>query len=144
MTSAVAARSAGGRWTRLRAPLATYAALGATTVAVHLRDPHAPYSWGICPSLAAFGVYCPGCGGLRAVHDLTNADLAAAFSSNPLLVVLMPALVVVLAVWGWRAWVGDRRSLVPTSTTFWVATGSLLLLYTLLRNLPPLAPWLAP
>ena len=142
MTSAVAARSGSDRWTRVRAPLATYAALGATTVALHLRDPHEPYSWGVCPSFAAFGLYCPGCGGLRAVHDLTNLELGAALTSNPVLVLLMPALVAVLALWGWRAWVGDPRSLVPRSSTFWVVAGSLLALYTLLRNLPPLAPWM--
>ena len=43
----------------------------------------------MCPS-AALGLSCPGCGGLRAVNDLTHGDLGAAASSNLLLVVADP------------------------------------------------------
>ncbi len=65
----------------LRAPLQSLAVLGAATVAVHLRDPHVSGSWGYCPSRLLFGIDCPGCGGLRAVHDVTHLDLGAAVSS---------------------------------------------------------------
>ena len=75
-----------GRWDALRTPLLTIGGLAAATVALHFRDPHSQYSWGMCPS-AALGLSCPGCGGLRAVNDLTNGDLAGAASSNLLLVV---------------------------------------------------------
>ncbi len=79
--------------------------LGAS-VLLHLRDPHRGGSWGYCPWLLLTGTYCPGCGGLRAVNDLTRGDLAAAASSNLLLVGSLPLLLV--AWWcrrmllGWR------------------------------------------
>ena len=43
------------------APALTIGGLGLATLALHLRDPHAHGSWGLCPS-AAIGIYCPGCG----------------------------------------------------------------------------------
>ena len=73
--------------------LVTAAVVGAAAVALHFRDPHSSGSWGICPLFAATGIYCPGCGGLRAVNDLTNADVVAAASSNLLFVASIPLLV---------------------------------------------------
>ena len=51
-------------------------------------------AWGFCPWLVLTGTYCPGCGGLRAVNDLTNGDVRAAFASNALFVALVPAIAV--------------------------------------------------
>ena len=99
-----------GRRARLRAPLLTIGGLAATTVALHFRDPHSQYSWGMCPS-AALGLSCPGCGGLRAVNDLTNGDLAAAASSNLLFVVALPFAVVVLALWAFDSWRGTESTI---------------------------------
>lgn len=129
----------GTRWSRVRAPLLTIGGLAAATAALHVRDPHVSGSWGFCPS-AAVGVWCPGCGGLRAVNDLTHGDVAAAASSNLLLVVLVPVAVVALVLWTRDRWRGTRRR-VP-AVAVWglvVAAG----LFTLLRNTPA-APWLAP
>ena len=36
------------------------------------------------------GLKCPGCGGLRAVHQLAHGHLAQAFHLNPLLVLSLP------------------------------------------------------
>ncbi len=73
------------------------------SVLLHVRDPHVSGSWGFCPWLLLTGTYCPGCGGLRAVHDLTHLDLRAAASSNLLVVAGLP----LVAVWWGRA-VADR------------------------------------
>jgi hypothetical protein len=125
------------------APSATIGVLGAATLALHLRDPHQSGSWGYCP-IAMLGLSCPGCGGLRAVNDLTRGDLAAAASSNLLVVVLMPFAVAGLALWGVRRWRGDerppRRWVTPASV--WVAV-AVLVTFSVLRNLPAGA-WLAP
>ena len=67
------------------APVATIAGLAAATISLHLRDPHASGSWGYCP-ISLLGLYCPGCGGLRAVNDLTHGDVIGAVSSNALLI----------------------------------------------------------
>ena len=80
------------------APASLVGGLGLATLALHLRDPHDSYSWGFCPS-AALGLSCPGCGGLRAVNDLTNLRLADAASSNLALVIAIPILIAAIVVW---------------------------------------------
>jgi hypothetical protein len=73
------------------APLSLLAvALLLLSVLLHLRDPHRSGSWGFCPWLLLTGTYCPGCGGLRAVNDLTHGDVTAAASSNLLFVASLP------------------------------------------------------
>lgn len=126
---------------RMRAPVLTIGGLAAATLALRLRDPHQQGSWGVCP-LAAMGVYCPGCGGLRAVNDLTHGQVLAAASSNLLLVVAMPFLVLLLGAWAWGRWRGVRRVVpAPRSSTPWIVAG--VLGFTVLRNLP-VGSWLAP
>ena len=60
----------------------------------------------MCPTLALFGIDCPGCGGLRATHALAHGDIVTAFDHNALFVVLVPLLVGLWAVWAYRAWTG--------------------------------------
>jgi hypothetical protein len=81
--------------------------VGGLTLALHVRDPHTSGSWGMCPFKLFTGLDCPGCGGLRAVNDLTNGDLTAAASSNLVFVLLVPVLVVWWARWALRSWKGS-------------------------------------
>ena len=128
---------------RMRGPVLTVAGLAAATVAIHLRDPHVAHSWGVCPLYALTGIYCPGCGGLRGVNDLTDGHLGAAASSNLLLVLAIPFAVVLLARWGVAAWQGRTVSLMPAmSTTTRYALLTLAVVFTLARNWP--GSWLAP
>src|SRR5215218_6810483 len=99
---------------RMLGPALALGGLAAATVALHLRDPHVSHSWGLCPMYALTGVYCPGCGGLRGVNDLTDGHLAAAASSNLMLVLLLPVAVLLLARWTWATWQGRDAALVPT------------------------------
>jgi len=128
---------------RMVAPALTIGGLAAATLALHLRDPHQSGSWGFCPT-AAMGFACPGCGGLRAVNDLTHLDLAAAASSNLAFVVALPFLVALIAVWTVRRWRGSE-TLADWQLRQRVAVGALALLavFTVLRNLPA-GSWLAP
>ena len=116
------------------------------SVALHLRDPHQQGSWGFCPWLLLTGTHCPGCGGLRAVNDLTHGDVVAAASSNLLLVAGTPAFA---ALWlrslahRWRGvarpWPSHRVNLAATLA---IAT---VVVFTVARNLPVDAlRWLAP
>lgn len=142
--SAQAAASAPSRLRRMVAPTSTIGGLAVATLALHLRDPHQAGSWGVCPSVALLGVYCPGCGGLRAVNDLTHGDLLAAASSNVLLVALMPLAVAALAVWAVGRWRGRSRRLswqVLRPGVF--ALIAVLVSFTVLRNLAA-GSWLAP
>jgi Protein of unknown function (DUF2752) len=144
MTLTAAPPLARTRLRRVAAPVATIAGLGAATVALHVRDPHVSGSWGYCPS-SLLGFYCPGCGGLRAVHDLTNGDLAAAASSNLILVIALPVLVFALGRWLVVRWTGTTRAL-PSERAVWFATTgvmTVLIAFAILRNLP-VGGWLAP
>jgi hypothetical protein len=129
---------------RLRLPLLTVGGLAAATLALHLHDPHQRGSWGVCP-LSLLGIYCPGCGGLRAVNDLTNGDVKAAASSNLLVAVGVPIAVVALSLWLVRSWRGTPARHVPTRVqrVLWGVVAAVTLVFVVLRNTPQGA-WLAP
>ena len=132
------------RTRRLRGPALLAVGVLAASVLLHVRDPHRGGSYGFCPWLLLTGTFCPGCGGLRAVHDLTDGDVAAAASSNLLLVASAPALVM---WWGWTVldrWRGVVRRLRPRTTAV-LAFGFLAVAWTfaVLRNTPT-GVWLAP
>jgi hypothetical protein len=131
-------------WRRLVLPAAVAGTLVTATVALHLRDPHVQGTWGICPTKAVLGIECPGCGGLRAVNDLTNLQLLDAASSNLLFVVSIPLLAYVFARWSmgrWRGrpWDPSERAMNWSGLTIVVV----LTVFTVLRNVP-VGAWLAP
>ncbi len=45
-----------------------------------------------CPVHYLTGLYCPGCGSLRAMHALLHGDLRQAWAMNPLTIMLLPFL----------------------------------------------------
>lgn len=51
-------------------------------------------SWFYCPCLfrSLTGLYCPGCGSLRGLHQLLHGNFSAAFGLNPLMVLSLPFL----------------------------------------------------
>jgi hypothetical protein len=132
------------RWRGVRTPVLVAGVLLAGSVALHLRDPHRSGSYGFCPWLALTGTYCPGCGGLRAVNDLTHGNVLAAASSNLLFVASLPFV----AVWWLRSfadgWRGVRRHVSDRSAyVVLVVVLSSTMVFWVLRNLP-FASWLAP
>jgi Protein of unknown function (DUF2752) len=50
-----------------------------------------------CPLHYLTGLYCPGCGSLRAIHQLLHGNLAEAWALNPLTMILLPFVVYGLA-----------------------------------------------
>ncbi|HEX6249549.1 MAG TPA: DUF2752 domain-containing protein [Nocardioidaceae bacterium] len=129
---------------RVTAPVLLAGAVLGASVVLHLRDPHQSGSYGFCPWLVLTGTSCPGCGGLRAVNELTHGDLASAASSNLLLVGSLPLLVVLWAGWFRARWRGLRDGVGQRRQVLWaVAVGVVVLVFWVARNLPGLE-WLAP
>jgi hypothetical protein len=133
------------RFERLQGPLITGGIVGGLTIALHFRDPHSSGSWGYCPFFAMTGLYCPGCGGLRAVNDLTNGNLLGAASSNLVFVAMIPLVVLWWVRWTSRAWTGEAPRGVPSrrATVSITVFSVVLLVFGVLRNLP-IGSWLAP
>lgn len=130
---------------RLAPLLVGFGALAATAL-VTVRSPHAPGSYGTCPLVLVTGLWCPLCGGLRTVHELGNGDLGAAWGMNPLVVLAVPLALVAWFVWLRRPVTGRIARLADRARSArgaWAVLG-VLALFGLLRNVPAVAPWLAP
>lgn len=120
------------------------AAVAVTAAAVlHFRDPHSAGSYGVCPMYALTGLWCPACGGLRAVNDLTNLDVGAAVSSNVLIVPFVAVLVIAWIGWTVRRWKGTRDRMIVLRPTVTIVVLGVLVAFTVVRN-TPWGSWLAP
>ena len=86
-----------------------------------------------CVFHAVTGWACPGCGSLRAVHNLLHGELAMAFRFNPLLLVLGP---LGLAAWLIR---GEPAFTAIPAKAIWGLL-AVIVGFAVLRNLP-LAPF---
>lgn len=117
-------------------PLLLGACLAGALAALYLVEPTDASFYPKCPTWSWFGLYCPGCGSLRAMHDLLHGDLRGAMAMNPLLVLtLLP-----LAHGAWALWRQERTgapvpSWLTSSRAGWVIV-AVLVGYTVLRNLP--------
>jgi hypothetical protein len=126
----------------LRVPALAAAGAVAVITLVAAVDPNQPGHYPTCPFLAATGYYCPGCGSLRAIHDLAHGDLGGAMARNPLTMIAVVGLAIGWVVWARRLWRGRPRT--------WAAHPALLyglltlvLAFWALRNVPGWT-WLSP
>ena len=140
--------------------IAVLGVLGGLVATVAIRNPHVPGSLGTCPSLLLFGVYCPGCGSLRGLYDLTHGAVLESLGHN---ILLLPARIFLV---GWsilklRPGAGERAGPMrwvarnpddpedPGWTAVWarprlakvqlalvIALPFLVILFAVLRNLP--------
>lgn len=135
-----------GSVSRVRAlsqPLQAAAVAGAAALALLVRDPHRPGSWGWCPLHRATGLACPFCGGLRAVWDLEHGRLEAAVASNVLVVALLPACALLGLRWLRACWTTGQPLPAPVPTgRRGIALAALVVAYAVARNVPgvPLGP----
>ena len=127
----------------LAAPVGVAAVAVTAAAVLHFRDPHSAGSYGVCPMYALTGLWCPACGGLRAVNDLTNLDLGAAVSSNVLIVPFIAVLVIAWIGWTVRRWKGTRDRMIMLRPTVTIVVLGVLVAFTVVRN-TPWGSWLAP
>jgi hypothetical protein len=99
---------------------------GAAGLAVFLDAP-------LCPSAALFGVPCPGCGLTRATLALLHGDVHAAFKFHPLVFVLSPLFIGLMAsaLLGYVRGPVQRPAQLFWSTRWFTWLASLLLLLVL-------------
>jgi Protein of unknown function (DUF2752) len=96
----------------------------------------------VCLFHSMTGLQCPGCGSLRAMHQLLHGHLAPAFRLNALLTVSLP-----LAGWFGLRWLRVRTTTAPAPIIIrplWLWCGfGVLVVFGVLRNLPlPQLAWL--
>lgn len=109
-------------------------------------DPNQPGRYPTCPILLLTGHWCPGCGGLRAVHDLAHGQVLTALSANLLVVIMVPVLIMLWARWVFTRSAGPRaQPRTSRSVPSWLLWLLLVMVGVFwgLRNLPVTA-WLAP
>jgi hypothetical protein len=123
---------------RLYTALGTGAGAVGALAYIGIADPHRPnFLFPACPLHAATGLFCPGCGGLRMVHDVLNGDLAAAVVDNVVALIGLPLLLIWILLRRQRG----RPWLTPTSGVMIIVVA---VAWTVVRNLPgfPLVPTL--
>jgi hypothetical protein len=110
-------------------------ALVAGAIVLFLFNPSQHAFYPFCIFYRTTGLLCPGCGSLRALHQLLHGNLAAALHLNALLVLCLPPA-------GWFA--GDlvirklrNQAATLTVRTIWLWWGlAVLVAFGILRNLP--------
>lgn len=118
----------------LVAPFGVLMASAVFAAVVHFRDPTTGGNYPTCPFLWATGFYCPGCGTLRATHELTDGNIPAALAYNPVSVVAVFIFAVLWVRWLRRVWLGRGRTLAPGWASRLLVVG--ILAFWLLRNIP--------
>jgi hypothetical protein len=114
------------------------AAIFGAAFAVMLRfyDPATSGVFPPCPVHYLTGWYCPGCGSLRALHQLLQGNVRAAWSMNPLTLIFLPFLSYGLAS---RALAEIRGQGLPRVflPAVWIrALCAAIILFGIVRNLP--------
>ncbi|MFF0836499.1 MULTISPECIES: DUF2752 domain-containing protein [unclassified Streptomyces] len=129
-------------WNRLAVPAGVLAAVAAAFAYVGAVDPNEPGHYPVCPLYRLTGLYCPGCGGLRSAHAFVHGDLLGALRDNAAGVAAYLGFAVLWTVWVVNAVRGRPARFEPGTAPTW-AVGALLVVFTVVRNLP-VGGWLHP
>ncbi len=89
-----------------------------------------------CPFKKLTGLYCPGCGSLRAVHQILHGRFTSAFRLNPLMVIFVCAMVLIfIALKVKNRFTEPLRRLLSGPSIGWIAL-VVIVIYWFCRNLP--------
>jgi len=115
---------------------ALLAAIAVGAVLLEVFDPATSGIFPPCPVRYLTGWYCPGCGSLRAIHQLLHGNLRAAWALNPLTVVLLPFLTYGLAAFALFK-LREQELPQPYLRASWIrALCVVIILFGIARNLP--------
>ena len=98
-------------------------------------DPGQYHFYPVCFFHRTTGLLCPGCGALRAMHQLLHGHLAAAFRFNPVLIVSLPLLFWFAARLALQKAGNQPVSLGLRPAWLWLILAAVLVV-SVLRNLP--------
>ncbi|HKP75417.1 MAG TPA: DUF2752 domain-containing protein [Longimicrobiaceae bacterium] len=116
--------------------LAAGAGMAAAVPVLYRYNPLQVHFYPRCPLYVMTGIYCPGCGALRAGHALLHGHVLTALDYNVLFVAALPFLAYALLAQGVQAVTGRRLPVYRLSGGETKAILWALLLFMLLRNLP--------
>lgn len=108
----------------------------AALAVLYFFDPAHNSFYPICPFHALTGLWCPGCGTLRALHQLTHGNFAAAWRFNPIVMLLLPAAFWLMTREAIRLGTGRRLPWVVTNPVFGWALAAGMIVFGIWRNLP--------
>ena len=133
---------------RIKIALVASAAIVLAVAALSLVSAFPPTQFNFYPKCMMYqwtGLHCPGCGGTRAVHELSQGRFLDAIQMNALVILFLPLLMAALV---WQYFAHDQKKpflqLVTGPKSAW-AIAILVIGFGALRNIP-IAPfsWLAP
>jgi hypothetical protein len=104
------------------------------------QDPERTHVFGVCPLFWATGLFCSGCGALRAAHALLHGRILQAAAFNVLSLLTVPVIAGWAGAEAVHAVAGRRLPAPPGVAHFGRTLTLLLILFTLARNVP-LAPF---
>jgi uncharacterized protein DUF2752 len=133
LTSSTGVATAGER---LRAAAFVVAAMSVLGLLYLLFNPSTSSTFPTCPFLALTGCSCPGCGSLRALHQLTRGHLLITLGLNPFMVLSLPFIGYFFVSCAMLAFVGrPLRTFFVRPVVIWALLGTILF-YWVLRNIP--------
>ncbi len=99
-------------------------------------DPAQSHVFPPCPFKKLTGLYCPGCGSLRAVHRILHGRFLAAFRLNPLMVIFSFIMVSIFVGLRLKGKIAERlRRLLSGASIGWIAL-VVIVIYWFCRNIP--------
>jgi hypothetical protein len=115
---------------------AMLAVIAVALVMLHATDPATSGLFPPCPLRYLTGWYCPGCGSLRATHQLLHGNLGEAWALNPLTVLLLPFLLYGAASYALFELRGRYLPRVFLPAVWIRALCAVIVLFGIVRNIP--------
>jgi hypothetical protein len=112
------------------------AGIVAAAFVLYVFDPATSRLFPPCPLRYLTGWYCPGCGSLRAIHQLLHGNLREAWAMNPLAIALLPFLTYELSSDGLFAVRGHGLPQLFLPAVSIRGLGAAIILFGIARNLP--------